>query len=132
MLTASKLESLTPWLYPSPTKPPTELSSPSRKAWKQDEGEDTVMTGMNPLDKKKPKGQGQSRSSHARAAWASPEEMQKRRDDGSCLRCGKQGHRIMTCKLRPAKRPSTQVHSMKAEQDASESSGVETSDSEKE
>ena len=56
MLTASKLESLTPWLYPSPTKPPTELSSPSRKAWKQDEGEDTVITRMNPLDKKKPKG----------------------------------------------------------------------------
>ena len=132
MLTASRLETTYSLTYGNPTPAPTGRTSPAQSSHTKDASGDTVMTGMNPFDKKKPKGQGQSKSSRTRAAWAFPEEMQRRRDEGSCLRCGKQGHRVASCKMKPARRPSTQVHSIETSQDPSESSGAETPDSGKE
>jgi len=39
------------------------------------------------------------------ARWVSEDEMNKRRNNGNCLRCGKAGHFIRQCSLLPPKRP---------------------------
>ncbi|EFQ86857.1 hypothetical protein PTT_17790 [Pyrenophora teres f. teres 0-1] len=49
-----------------------------------------------------------SRSQAQRAKWVSQQEIDRRRDDGSCLRCGKKGHLISACKLKPAHNPNRQ------------------------
>jgi hypothetical protein len=41
-----------------------------------------------------------------RAEWVSKEELTKRRENGLCLRCGKDGHFVSSCQLAPAKRPT--------------------------
>lgn len=40
-----------------------------------------------------------------RAKWVSIEEIQRRRQSGSCLRCGKKGHFVNNCPELPAQRP---------------------------
>jgi hypothetical protein len=40
-----------------------------------------------------------------RAKWVEPEELDRRREEGLCIRCGRPGCRIATCPLKPAKRP---------------------------
>lgn len=45
-----------------------------------------------------------------RAKWVSQDEITKRRNDGRCLRCGTNGHRIASCPYLPARRPDTQVN----------------------
>jgi hypothetical protein len=40
-----------------------------------------------------------------RARWASEEEMNRRRRKGLCFRCGKPGHMVSKCSLRPAEKP---------------------------
>lgn len=49
-----------------------------------------------------------SRVQVQRATWVSEREIDRRRDDGSCLRCGKKGHFISSCKLKPAQNPDRQ------------------------
>lgn len=49
-----------------------------------------------------------SRAQVQRATWASQQEIDRRRDDGLCLRCGKKGHFIGSCKLKPAQNPDRQ------------------------
>lgn len=49
-----------------------------------------------------------SRSQAQRAKWVSQQEIDRRRDDGACLRCGKKGHLISACKLKPAHNPNRQ------------------------
>jgi hypothetical protein len=49
-----------------------------------------------------------SRTQTQRATWVSQKEINRRRDEGSCLRCGKKGHLISSCKLKPAQNPERQ------------------------
>ena len=49
-----------------------------------------------------------------RAKWVSKAEMQKRKENGSCLRCGIMGHYVDKCSQRPPIRPA-QVASTKAQ-----------------
>ena len=49
-----------------------------------------------------------SRTQALRAKWVSLKEIDRRRDDGSCLRCGKKGHLINSCPLKPALNPERQ------------------------
>jgi hypothetical protein len=46
-----------------------------------------------------------------RARWVLTTTMQRRRDEGACLRCGEQGHIIRDCHLLPPRRPRTTVAS---------------------
>jgi hypothetical protein len=39
------------------------------------------------------------------AKWVSEEEINRRRSNGLCLRCGKDGHFVRECKVQPAKKP---------------------------
>jgi hypothetical protein len=63
----------------------------------QDGDGDTPMTGVNTSGARPERAQ--------RAKWVSTEERDKRRREGSCLRCGRNGHRIASCKLAPARNP---------------------------
>ena len=56
-----------------------------------------------------------SRSGTQRAQWVLLKEINERRDKGVCLRCGKPGHLIATCKLRPALNPNAPARSTKAD-----------------
>ena len=49
-----------------------------------------------------------SRTQTQRATWVSQKELDRRRDEGSCLRCGKKGHLISSCKMKPAQNPARQ------------------------
>jgi len=49
-----------------------------------------------------------SRTQALRAKWVSQKEIDRRRDDGSCLRCGKKGHLINSCSFKPALNPERQ------------------------
>jgi hypothetical protein len=49
-----------------------------------------------------------SRTHTQQATWVSQKELDQRRDKGSCLRCGKKGHLISSCKLKPAQNPARQ------------------------
>ena len=42
---------------------------------------DTIMTGVNKI----------------RPKWVSKSELERRRSEGNCIRCGKKGHRISNC-----------------------------------
>jgi hypothetical protein len=42
-----------------------------------------------------------------RAKWVNRDEMERRRKEGSCFRCGRKECRIDKCPLRPARRPDT-------------------------
>jgi hypothetical protein len=50
-----------------------------------------------------------SRTQTQRATWVSQKEINRRRDEGSCLRCGKKGHFISSCKLKPAQNLTRQL-----------------------
>jgi hypothetical protein len=49
--------------------------------------------------------QTQGQAKQQRAKWVSQEEIQKRRNEGSCLRCGRKGHLVLQCSMLPARRP---------------------------
>jgi hypothetical protein len=49
-----------------------------------------------------------SRTQTQRATWVSQKEIDRRRQEGSCLRCGMKGHLISSCKLKPAQNPTRQ------------------------
>ncbi|KAI1006569.1 hypothetical protein K3495_g1652 [Podosphaera aphanis] len=44
-----------------------------------------------------------------RAKWVSPKEIERRKAEGLCLRCGNSGHRIARCRFLPSERPGTAV-----------------------
>lgn len=44
-----------------------------------------------------------------RAKWVTPEEIQRRRSNRLCIRCGASGHMISSCQYAPARRPSGNV-----------------------
>lgn len=54
---------------------------------------DTKMTGINRI----------------RAKWVTPKEIQRRKTEGLCIRCGNLGHRIAKCHFLPPERPGTAV-----------------------
>jgi hypothetical protein len=68
--------------------------------------------------------------SDRRAKWASAEELQRRKDERACLRCGSDGHFIGQCKLKPAI-PPTKASRTRA-RTGEESSGEGSGDSGKE
>jgi hypothetical protein len=49
-----------------------------------------------------------------RAKWVSYEEIGRRMSDGSCLRCGKQGHLVRGCPLLPAQNPNRRPQTQQA------------------
>ena len=55
-----------------------------------------------------------------RAEWASKGEQERRRQNRLCLRCGKGGHYIATCRLLPALPPNTQTYAAGAPAEAEE------------
>lgn len=50
-----------------------------------------------------------------RARWVSKEEIERRKQDGCCFRCGSAGHRIGQCPFLPAQRPATRIAEVTAE-----------------
>lgn len=93
-------------------------SLPPLKAAPRDADGDTAMTGINATGSSsggrrrknsppRPSARqgGKSKGPQGQAQWVSGEVIQKRKADGSCLRCGMAGHRIRDCNLRPAKPP---------------------------
>lgn len=72
---------------PSTLPPRPPLSSSSNK----DSDGDTRMTGVN----------------RVRAKWVSQIELDRRKAEGVCIRCGKKGHMISKCRFLPAQRPET-------------------------
>jgi hypothetical protein len=60
-----------------------------------------------------------------RARWVSKEEIEKRKADGKCYRCGVKGHLVRTCTLLPAKKPTV----VAATRPADRKNGAEDSDS---
>lgn len=58
-----------------------------------------------------------------RATWVSDAEIQKRRSDGKCVRCGSEKHFVRNCLMMPARRPG-QVNAVQPSQvDKSEDDG---------
>jgi hypothetical protein len=50
--------------------------------------------------------------SQRRAKWVESSELERRRREGLCLRCGRKGHRIRDCKELPAQRPDGRVNNV--------------------
>lgn len=46
-------------------------------------------------------------TSTGRSSWASREEIERRKSEGLCLRCGRRGHYVRECRARLAQRPAT-------------------------
>lgn len=90
---------------------------------------DTPMTGINSARSTRGANRGRSGRGGQRrqAEWVTQDVMRQRREDGSCLRCGKTTHRIAACDLAPARRP-VQVNTLDAEEE--EDSADEDSQSE--
>ena len=66
-----------------------------------DQEGDTQMTGVHASSSR-----AETRKK-ARAKWATPEERERRRTEGRCLRCGAANCRIARCKYAPAVPPSS-------------------------
>ena len=49
-----------------------------------------------------------------RADWVSPDEIARRKEQRLCFRCGKGGHQVSECRMKPAVRP-TRVANGRAE-----------------
>ena len=93
---------------------------------------DITMTGIN-ATRTQPQRGGQRRAGGKpqggkgpKAVWVDKETITKRREDGLCLRCGKDGHFVNKCRFSPADRP-VGVNALKAEgwEDTSSSSADE-------
>jgi hypothetical protein len=66
-------------------------------------------------------------STNRRAKWVSMEEIQRRRSNRLCIRCGASGHMISSCQYAPARRPSpTVVATTKFEQPQLEEEDTES------
>jgi len=48
-------------------------------------------------------------NTNRRAKWVNPEEIQRRRSNRLCIRCGASGHMISSCQYAPARRPSSNI-----------------------
>ena len=70
---------------------------------------DTKMTGVNKI----------------RAKWVSYDEIEHRKTEGRCLRCGKQGHRIAKCSFLPPERPKTKVQATKSIEEREETEDID-------
>lgn len=70
-----------------------------------DPGGDTIMGGINAARTAPAGGPATDKPRAPRAVWVSREIMDQRRNDGLCLRCGGENHRVASCRLRPAVRP---------------------------
>lgn len=55
---------------------------------------DTKMTGVNRM----------------RAKWVTKSELNRRRKEGNCVRCGKKGHRVPNCPFLPPQHPETEIN----------------------
>jgi hypothetical protein len=64
-----------------------------------------------------------------RAKWVDEAEMDKRRAEGRCFRCGRSGCRIERCPLKPARRSTTEVKKAKARTRPIVEAAVEEDDS---
>ncbi len=63
-----------------------------------------------------------------RAKWVSKEEIEERRRNRRCFRCGKEGHRIDQCSLLPAQKP-TKVKKTRTKDNATDSEPESSSES---
>lgn len=55
-----------------------------------------------------------SQARQLRARWVPKEELDKRRKNGECLRCGSKGHLIKQCPFMPAKKPTPEMAKVSA------------------
>lgn len=83
--------------FPLPTASPTVVPAQGDPM----DWEPTVSRARNPQRK--------------RARWVSREEIERRKQDGCCFRCGSAGHRIGQCPFLPAQRPTTKIAEVTAE-----------------
>ncbi|KAI1004404.1 hypothetical protein K3495_g3806 [Podosphaera aphanis] len=70
----------------------------------------TKMTGVN----------------RTRAAWVSKQVLDHRRTTGSCIRCGKKGHKIGNCNFLAAQRPDTALRAIGLEEEQSENNEIKS------
>jgi hypothetical protein len=76
-----------------------------------DSGKDHTKTAGDMMDWE-PTASRSTQSAHGktngkRARWVTREELEHRRKDGKCLRCGATGHHVRQCPFLPAQRPTT-------------------------
>lgn len=91
----------------APARGPTVRppATPTRGAVNvQDSDGDTPMAGVSTIDARA--------APRRRAKWVTQEEMDRRRAEGRCLRCGKSDCRINRCPLAPARRPTIRVQTV--------------------
>jgi hypothetical protein len=89
----SRLDALqTPWKERSQTRS-TQDTNADKMDW-----EPTRTLAAQPLA-----------NTNRRAKWVSMEEIQRRRSNRLCIRCGASGHMISSCQYAPARRPSPAV-----------------------
>jgi hypothetical protein len=75
-----------------------EISS-RRTAWKKDKPTlPQHEPGSEAMDWEPSTGIAAARTKKKEPRWASPEETNRRREEGLCLRCGKEGHIVRHCK----------------------------------
>lgn len=92
----------------------------------------TKETPPEPMDWTPTRSQAQAQGK--RATWVSQQTINKRREKGECIRCGKKGHYIQRCPLLPAQRPdgTSTVAQVKTEDDGKETDTESDNESEKE
>lgn len=80
----------------------------------------TRLAKEKPLSKKDPTGDAMdwepTRIGKARADWVPKETLDKRKENGACLRCGKMGHFVRKCPLGPAERPKARINKARLEE----------------
>jgi hypothetical protein len=72
------------------------------------DGDTEMISANRVMSKGRPRQAGKNTTNNARRAkWVSKAEIEKRKENGSCLRCGVNGHLISTCPYLPARRPAS-------------------------
>ena len=105
--TADKMEVMKEWnnrkgrnrnMNFQPSNTPDNASRADQMDWEPTQSVNIAATMQNPNSRL----QGPNSQ---RAIWVSHEEIGRRIADGSCIRCGRHGHRIRECSLLPALNP---------------------------
>jgi hypothetical protein len=79
--------------------------SNQRSAWKSKEAaESAPKTESDAMDWEPSTTVATVRTKQKEPRWGSPEEVERRRHNGLCLRCGKEGHRVKECRVKLKKK----------------------------